>query len=52
MELAKFLLEQPTIHDKGLYILSACFNQDSLESYFGYVRAAGGEMSIPQCRRY
>ena len=41
LELTKFLLEQPTIHDKGFYILSTCFNQDPLESYFGNVRAAG-----------
>ena len=41
LELTKFLLQQLTIHDKGFYILSACFNQDPLESYFGNVRAAG-----------
>ena len=50
MELTKFLLEQPTIRDKGFYILSACFNQDPLESYFGNVRAAGRRNVNPSVR--
>ena len=41
VELVKFLLQQPAIHKNRFYILSACFNQDPLESYFGNVRAAG-----------
>ena len=50
MELVKFLLQQPAIHKKGFYILSACFNQDPLESYFGNVRAAGRRSDNPSVR--
>ena len=40
LELTKFFVEHPKSHDKGFYILSSCFNQDPLKSYFGNVRAA------------
>ena len=50
LERTKFLLEQPTIHDKGFYILSACFNQDLLQSYFGNVRAAERRNVNPSVR--
>lgn len=52
LELMKFLLQQPTIHDKELYIVSAFFNQDLLEVTVAMYEQPGGGMSIPQCGRH
>ena len=51
LELVKLLLQHHAICGKGFYILSACFNQEPLESYVGNVQAAGRGRTIPQCGR-
>lgn len=54
VEMAKYLLQHPPVtHKAGTkpYILSARFNQDKLENYFGKVRMAGGRSRNPDVRQ-
>ena len=45
VEVTRYLLALPGVH--GQYILSEKFSQDSLENYFGQLRARGGRCDNP-----
>ena len=45
VELSKLLLDLPEV--RGKYLLSERFSQDSLENYFGQLRARGGWCQNP-----
>ena len=47
--IVKYLLNDPGLQSK--YVLSAKFNQDPLENFFGQVRQSGGWSSNPNSKR-